>query len=124
MTIIRSSTAPVFELPGLRVTGLAAPSRGAAATCAWRIAVAPGAPGAAHTLTHEEIFLALTGSAVATVAGVRHDLGAGDALIVPAGTEFSLANPGTAPFEAVAIIPVGGKAAMPGGEPFSPPWTV
>ncbi|MDX6580052.1 MAG: hypothetical protein QOJ47_1601, partial [Gaiellales bacterium] len=36
---------------------------------------------------------------------------------------FSLANPFDAPFEAVVVLPVGGRAAMLGGEPFVPPWT-
>jgi mannose-6-phosphate isomerase-like protein (cupin superfamily) len=124
MTLIRASTAPIFELPGLRVTGLASPSRGATTTCAWRLTIAPGTLGTPHTVTREEIFVALAGTATATIAGIDHLLGAGDALIVPAGVEFTLANPGALPFVAIAVIPVGGQAAMPDGEPFSPPWTV
>jgi hypothetical protein len=42
---------------------------------------------------------------------------------IPAGELFSLANPGSEPFLAVALVPVGGQATLPGGEPFSPPWT-
>ena len=51
-------------------------------------------------------------------------LASGDALVIPAGESFSLSNPGAEPFCALAVLPVGGKAILAGGEPFSPPWTV
>jgi hypothetical protein len=41
---------------------------------------------------------------------------------VPAGQTFDLANPYDEPFEAVAVMPVGGRATIPGDEPFVPPW--
>lgn len=123
MIHIRSTDAPTFKLPGLTVTGLAAPSRGAKETNAWRLEIAPGADGAPHTVDREEVFVAIRGAAVATVAGEQRPLAAGDALVVPAGTLFSLSNPHDTPFEAVAALPVGGRAALPGGEPVAPPWT-
>jgi quercetin dioxygenase-like cupin family protein len=123
MTYIASATAPTYTLPGLAVTGLAAPSRGATETCAWRLTLEPGHDGVAHEVDREEIFVALRGTAAATVEGVTHTVGAGDALIVPAKTVFTLANPYGEPFEAVAVLPVGGLARFPGGEPFPPPWT-
>ncbi|HEY6175807.1 MAG TPA: cupin domain-containing protein [Kofleriaceae bacterium] len=123
MPIIASSSAPQFVLPGLTVTGLAAPSRGARETCVWRLALAANTPGTPHTVDREEIFVVLAGRAVATVGGVSSELAPGDALIVPAQESFSLANPHAEVFEAIAVLPVGGLAAMPSGAPFSPPWT-
>jgi quercetin dioxygenase-like cupin family protein len=122
--LVDASTAPTYDLPFLRVTGLAAPSRGAASTCVWRLTIAPGAPGAEHSVDKEEIFVALAGQATATVAGRVLTLRAGDALIVPAGTAFALGNPGPEPFEAVAVLPVGAEARLPGGERLTPPWTL
>jgi mannose-6-phosphate isomerase-like protein (cupin superfamily) len=122
MPIIRASTAPTFTMPGLSVIGLASPSRGASETCAWRLTLAPGTPGAVHSVDREEIFVAIAGRALATVGGVDHELHAGDALVVPAGEPFALANPGAEPFEAVVALPVGGRASMPEGEAFTPPW--
>ena len=75
-----------------------------------------------HSVDREEIFVALAGRAVATVAGREQPVEAGEALIVPAGETFDLANPHDEPFEAVAVMPVGGRATIPGGEPFVPPW--
>jgi uncharacterized RmlC-like cupin family protein len=124
MSHIDRSTAPVFALPHLHVTGLAAPSRGSTANCVWWLTLPPGAPGAAHSVDREEIFVALKGSAHAKLDGRGIDLRAGDALIVPAGREFTLENRSPEPFEAVAVLPVGGRATVSGGEPFSPPWTL
>jgi quercetin dioxygenase-like cupin family protein len=121
MRIVRKAEAPVFNVPGLTVTGLASPSRGAAETCVWRIAVAPGTPGFPHAVTREEIFVGLSGRAVVTVAGKEHALGAGDAIIVPKDTVFALANTSNEPFEAMVALPVGGKAVAD-GPPFTPPW--
>jgi mannose-6-phosphate isomerase-like protein (cupin superfamily) len=124
MALVRADAAPAFSLPGLTVTGLAAPSRGSRQLCAWRLRLAPGTPGTAHTVDREEVFLALAGCAEATLDGERLEVRAGDALIVPPGRPFSLANPGPEPFEAVAVAPAGVQAQVAGGEPFAPPWSV
>jgi mannose-6-phosphate isomerase-like protein (cupin superfamily) len=121
MPIIRKSEAPTFQTPGVTVTGLASPRRGASENCVWRIVIGPATPGLPHSVTREETFVALSGSAVATLDGVEHPLGPGDALIVPPRTVFSLANPSGEPFEAVVALPIGGKA-ITDGDPFTPPW--
>ena len=123
MPIIKSPDAPVFDAPYLSVTGLAAPSRGSRETCVWRLELAPGAPGTVHSVDREEIFVGLAGRASAAIGGETIDVGPGDALIVPAGERFALANPGGEPFVAVAVLPVGGKASLSAGDAFSPPWT-
>lgn len=124
MSVINGAAAPRYDQPNLTVTGLAAPSRGATDTNVWRLAVPPGAPGVEHSVDREEIFVALSGRAEATIDGVVHEIRAGDALLVAAGLPFRLANPGAEPFEAIAVLPVGGRATVAGGEPFAPPWTV
>ena len=121
MPIVRHVDAPAFELPGLRVRGLASPRRGASELCAWRIALLPGAEPVPHTVTREEVFVATAGTARVYLDGVTSDLSAGDALIVPPGKEFALSNPTEEPFEAVVSFPVGGKAVTGHGE-FTPPW--
>jgi quercetin dioxygenase-like cupin family protein len=123
MTLIKATASPTFELPPfLSVTGGAAPSRGAQETCVWRLTLAPGAPPVPHAVDREEIFVALTGQAEAQVGDERCALEAGDTLIVPAGQTFSLANPGSADFVAVTVLPVGGRACMSDGAAFVPPW--
>lgn len=122
MVVIKSSAAPTFEVPGCQFTGLAAPSRGCRETAVWRVSIAPNTPGTLHSVDREEVFAAIAGRAVATVGDETFELGAGDALVVPANQPFALANPHGEPFEAVVALPVGGRAIMPSGEAFVPPW--
>jgi quercetin dioxygenase-like cupin family protein len=121
--VISGATAPIFHLSGAVFTGLAAPSRGARETSVWRVRIEPNTPAAEHSLDREEVIVAIAGRAVAQFDDEHHEVQAGDGLVVPARQRFSLANPFDAPFEAVAVLPVGGRAAMLGGEPFVPPWT-
>ncbi|MEP6731306.1 MAG: cupin domain-containing protein [bacterium] len=119
--LIAAADAPVFSLPSVKFTGLAAPSRGAAETSVWMVEIEPNTDGAPHSLTREEIFVALEGRARATLAGVDYELEPGCGFIVPPETAFSLANPYAEPFRAVAVLPVGGEARVE-GETFVPPW--
>lgn len=119
---IPAASAPLFELPGLRVHGLAAPSRGARETCVWRVTVDPGSPGQTHAVDREEIFVALSGQALLTLDGTPIHLKPGDAVIVPPHRPFSLANPHGEAFSAIAAFPVGGQAHLPDGTSLTPPW--
>lgn len=123
MPHIRSSDAPSFQIPDLLVTGLASPSRGSRENSVWRVRIPAGAPGVLHSMSREEIFVVISGQAVATLGDDVHKLEPGDALIVPGGQMFTLGNQGTADFIAVAVAPAGVEACMPGGEAFHPPWT-
>ena len=122
MPIIKSCDAPRFELHGAVFTGGAAPSRGARENCVWRTAIAPHTPGTSHSLDREETFVVVAGRAVATVADETYDLTIGDVLVVPAHTPFALANPFEERFETIVVFPVGGKAKLPSGDAFVPPW--
>jgi quercetin dioxygenase-like cupin family protein len=123
MTVISCTSAPTFEAGGTSVVGLASPSRGSREVAAWRLSLAPGASSPEHSLTHEEVFVALAGRAVATLSGTRHDIEAGDALVVNPDEPFTLANEQTTPFEAVVCMRCGGEARV-GDETFAPPWAV
>lgn len=122
MPLVSGATAPQFTLPHATFTGLASPSRGSSESSVWRVTIAAGAGPAPHTLSREEIFVALSGAAVATIGSDTFAVAAGDTLVVPPGVLFSLANPHSEPFEAVCVLPVGGTACLPDGAPFVPPW--
>jgi mannose-6-phosphate isomerase-like protein (cupin superfamily) len=124
MPHIKAQDAVVFEIPNATFSGLAAPSRGSRENAVWRLTLAPNAPGVRHSLSREEVLIAVTGQAVARIGEVEHHIAAGDAVVVPAETSFELSNPGAAPFVAIAVLPVGAVARM-GTEPaFVPPWAV
>lgn len=121
-TIIRRADAPRFGDEHTEITGYASPSRGSDDVAAWRVRLNPGASSPVHSLTKGEIFLALEGTARFEVGDVPHDVGAGDAILVPAGVALRLSNVADTPFEAVCCMPVGGKGRIGDGEPFTPPW--
>ena len=121
MSVIRGASAPRFELPGVEFTALAAPSRGSADICTWKLTVAPTRePDGAHTLDQDEIFMVLSGSVRATPGG--ETLGPGDAVIVPAGDPIQLVNVGTEPAQLYVAIRSGFVGTMADGTTISPPW--
>jgi quercetin dioxygenase-like cupin family protein len=126
--IISSDEAPTFSpRPDVVFTGLAAPSRGSRENSVWIVRLSSAEPPAEHSLDREEVLVAVRGRGVATLDGTEYRVGAGDAIVVPAGTTFTLrcAEPvgeSEPEFEAVAVLPVGGRARMVDGEPFTPPW--
>ena len=122
MPVISAHEAPVFDAGGTTITGLASPSRGASDVAAWREQFAAANPSPVHSLTREETFVVLSGAVTARFADREETAGAGGALIVPAGQEFSLIA-ADAPAEAVCILPVGGQAITADGT-FTPPWAV
>src|SRR5260221_6089062 len=97
MSCIAPAEAVIFNLPGIEFAGLAAPSRGARETSAWRLRIEPGTPATPHRLTREEVIVATAGRARATIAGREHDLVAGGAGMGSAGTPFALRNPHSPP---------------------------
>src|SRR4051812_47136198 len=120
--IIRFDDAPRFTAGGTTATGYASPSRGAQSLSVWRIALAAGECSPPHTLTHEEVFLALEGSATATIEGIDESVRAGDGLIVPPAVSFTLCA-GADGFGAVCAMRAGGQATlMPDGPTITPPW--
>ena len=66
----------------------------------------------------------LEGAAEVTIDGEKSTAGVGDAVVVPSGVSFVLANRGAHPLRLLCCLPVGGQARLPGGEPFTPPWAM
>src|SRR5689334_16141826 len=118
MPHVSGADAPVFDLPGVRFTGLVAPSRGSTELCAWRIEVAPGAPANPHRLDREEVFIATGGAALIAIDGEPAQVHAGDAVSVPAGAVIELSNPHDHPFTAVVCIGAGFAATLADGTAF------
>jgi|SoiMethySBSTD1v2_1073268.scaffolds.fasta_scaffold296362_3 mannose-6-phosphate isomerase-like protein (cupin superfamily) len=121
MTVIRAAEAPRFELPGVEFTALAAPSRGSAGLCTWRLTVHPDRPEPEpHTLDQDEVFMVLSGTV--RVRPDAPELGPGDAVVVPAGEPIALVNTGSAPAELYVAIRAGFVGTMADGSTISPPW--
>jgi quercetin dioxygenase-like cupin family protein len=124
MPVTDARTAPVHDVAGTRFTPLVAPSSGSTEICVWRVELPPHADPVPHELTREQVLVVLSGTARASIGGRVADVGAGGAIIVPPDTPFSLTALGGEPVVALAYLPVGGQARMPGEEPFTPPWAI
>ena len=121
MPVIQAPSEPTHDIGAARFTALATPSRGSRETAVWRVEVDPGAPAAPHAVTREEVFVVTAGLAAVTIGGVEEVAKRGDAIVVPAETEFCIANAGDRTLELVCCLPVGGQARMDGST-FTPPW--
>lgn len=122
MQINAALDAPVFHLPGVRFTALAAPSLGSPQTCVWQLDVEAGLTAdGAHRLDHDEIFVVLEGRVRLAEDGA--DIVAGDTAIVPAGEPISLSNPTEYPARLLVAIRSGFVATMADGTRIgTPPW--
>ncbi len=123
MPVVREKDAPIFDLDGFHFHGLTAPSRGATELCTWRLDIAPGAESEAHQIDHEEVFIVLGGSVTIITAAETIELHVGDALSMPAHTQFYLKNERQESAHLVVCLPVGIRAIMADGrEVGTPPW--
>ena len=102
MPVIRATDSATFDLPGVRFSAYAAPSRGCQDLCTWQITVAPANEAAPHTLDRDETFLVLSGRLRVTPDGEL--LAPGDVAIVPAGEPITVFNPG--PGDAIAYVAI------------------
>lgn len=121
MHVVRAAEAPRFQLPGVEFAGLAAPSRGSAGLCTWRLTVDVGHVGdAPHTIDRDEVFMVLTGTVQLGPDGDK--LGPGDAAVVPAGELISLSNLGEVKAELIVAVTAGFTGYMADGTAVQPPW--
>ncbi|MFG2312483.1 cupin domain-containing protein [Streptomyces sp. NPDC048566] len=122
MPVVRSAEAVVHEIHGGRFVSYAAPRSGSEELCAWRTEIPAGLRAPVHTVDREEILHLLTGTLLVTLDGRAERVGAGDTVIVNAGTAFGVENPGDRPATAWVTTSVGLRAELPDGSVLSPPW--
>jgi quercetin dioxygenase-like cupin family protein len=121
-TLLRSADARQFELPGIRFTGLASPSRGTDQLCTWMLDLEPGLRSSEHhTIDRDEVFLVLSGTIrLHPDSPTMHP---GDAAIVPAGQPIAISNAGDGPAIVHVAISADFTAASADGTPIeTPPW--
>jgi quercetin dioxygenase-like cupin family protein len=121
MAVIPGADAPVHEMHGVTFTARTSPSRGSSETSVWQVEVPPGAPGAPHEMTREEVLVVVAGRAQIRLGEARSEAVVGDTIVVPPGITFELTNPGDEPLRAIVCLPVGGQARID-GQSFTPQW--
>jgi len=126
MPVIRAADAVVHDMHGSRFTSYAAPARGSAELCAWRLDVPAGCEGTGHAVNREEIMFMLGGTLLVTLGDGAEAAGvacrAGDAIVIPPGSSVRVDNPGEELASAWVTTSVGLEAVLPDGLRLSPPW--
>ncbi len=121
MPIYSPSDADAFEAHGSRFSSFVRTARGGSTLCAWRLDVAPDLAGVAHRPTHEEVMLLLEGQLRVTLDGKAQDIGAGDVIHVPAGSELTVDGGPQGAAAWVTTTP-GLEAIIGEGQRMTPPW--
>jgi quercetin dioxygenase-like cupin family protein len=120
--ILRFEDAPEFDLSGIRIRGLASPSRGSTELMTYRVELGSGQVLPSHTHDHEEVSHVLSGRWTVSIEGQETTLGPGDTVVIPTGvTHGSRTREGD---EAVILtsMPVGTVLIRVDGERVAPPW--
>jgi len=121
MSIIHAPQKATHDIGTARFTSLATPSRGSIETAVWQVEIEVDAPAVPHSLTREEVFVVLEGMAAVRIGDATGVAGLGDAIVLPADTEFELSNGGDGPLRLLCCFPVGCQARLDGAT-FTPPW--
>ena len=123
MPVVHAPSTPTHALGGTSFTSLATPSRGNTTdNSVWRVRLAPGTAPTPHSLTKEEIFVVVQGTAEVTIDGIEESASQGSAIVVPQGVSFGLGNPSDEPLELLCCLPSGGQAVLGDGTLLTPPW--
>jgi mannose-6-phosphate isomerase-like protein (cupin superfamily) len=124
MPVLTAPATFTHEAGPNRFTSLATPSKGSTESSVWKVEIPPMTPATPHSLTSEEVFVILEGSAVARLDGVDCVANIGDAVVVPAGVLIEWSNPGPDMLRMLCVLPVGGQARLADGTTFTPPWAL
>ncbi|MEU3507370.1 cupin domain-containing protein [Streptomyces longwoodensis] len=122
MPVVRSSGAVTHEVHGARFVSYASPLTGSRELCAWRGEIPAGTRAPARTVSREEVFHLLVGELLMTLDGRTERIGAGDTVIVHAGTALAVENPTGHTALSWATTSVGLEAELADGTRLVPPW--
>lgn len=122
MPVLTTPESPTHRLEGTTFTSLATPSRGSSDLAVWSVEMAPRTLGKPHSLTREEVFVVLEGEASVRLDGEQATAHPGDAIVVPAGIPFEVANDDDSVLRLLCFMQAGGQAWLADGTLITPPW--
>ncbi|MCE7012116.1 cupin domain-containing protein [Kibdelosporangium philippinense] len=124
MTVATRAEAPHFEVEGYEFHPLAVPSRGSKELAVWSISAAPGASSTPHQHDREVVFIVTTGQMTGSIGGETFQADPGDAIIVPAHTDFTLGNASPTEPASLTVSTTAGMQAIVEGNSLQPPWSM
>ena len=122
MTVIREHQTRRVETPNAVMITLASPTQGGSTQALWRVDMPAGARGPVHAMDGEQIWTVLAGAATVVIGGERHELGAGDTLVIASDVRRQVIVADDRALSAVVTGRGGARARPVGGDPVVPPW--
>ncbi|HEY4465050.1 MAG TPA: cupin domain-containing protein [Streptosporangiaceae bacterium] len=115
MHVIRETEERTVTTPAAVMVRLAAPSQGSTEVSSWRVRMKAGIDSPVHIIDREQVWMPVSGVFEFTVDGENAKVGAGEALVVPAGVtrQFHVSDDAG---EAIVCMPAGGQASVPGSD--------
>ena len=124
MWITYADQTQTFELRGVHLTRMIAPSTGAREVMACYVSIDPGAASPPHWHDHDEGLIILSGMVRAVMGSEIATLRSGDSCVIPANTLLHVKNLGDEPCEMVSTMLVHTRFFREdGSEITTPPWT-
>ena len=121
MPVARAEDHPSFELAGNPIPGFASPSRGATECILYRVEVPPSGGLPAHRHDHQDVFTVAAGGGTMFIDDEVHQIGPGDAVVVPAGALHRL-EAGADGAAIVVTMLAGTRFIREDGSSTVPPW--
>ncbi|GAA3696753.1 hypothetical protein GCM10022224_073170 [Nonomuraea antimicrobica] len=115
MPVVKAVDARRTETPNGVMTTFASPTQGAAGAAVWRVEARPGMVGPVHAFDAELVWTWLAGSAVVELGGERHEVAAGDTMVLPADVGRQMFADAAHGFVSVVVAGAGARAYNPGG---------
>ncbi len=123
MFVVNETEARTTKTAAATMFGLAGPSQGSTEVSTWRVQMEADHESPVHIVTHEQVWMPLSGTLEFTVEGNTEKVSAGQAVIVPGGIVRQFRT-GQEPAQALVSMTVGGKAQVPGNDAVLPiPWS-
>jgi mannose-6-phosphate isomerase-like protein (cupin superfamily) len=124
MHVITQTEERTITTPAAVMVGLAAPSQGSSELSTWLIRMTPDGASPVHLIDREQVWMPLSGTFEFTVDDETVKVGAGEALVVSAGSVRQFRT-GAESAEALVCMAAGGQAGVPGSDAKQQlPWAV
>lgn len=122
MPILKLDDAPDFDLSGVRIRGLASPSRGATEVMTYLVEMSPGQRVPDHTHDHEEVSYVLSGRCTISIEHDETMLQSGDTVMIPSGIVHRAWTDEQSDAVVLVSMPSGTILIRGDGSRVPPPW--
>ena len=122
MPILKFDDAPEFDVSGVRIRGLASPSRGATEVMTYLVEMSPGQRVPDHAHDHEEVSYVVSGRCTISIEEEETVLQSGDTVVIPSGIVHRAWTDEQSDAVVLVSMPSGTILIRGDGRRVVPPW--